>query len=442
MPFWLRYMPVSLQAKLAHRHNFLAITHNSAWLFVDKIIRLCVGLFVGIWLTRYLGPEQTGIWSYALAFSGIFGAFCALGLDGIAVREIARNPDKTNDILGTTFCLKLVGAFIAVATSLTAIILMQSKDALTIWLVAISSFGFILQAFGVIDFYYQSRLKSKYTVLAANASFIFISILKVVFILNKAPLITFAWIGLTEIFISMMLLIVFYQRQNNNILNWHFSLNTAKLLLQNSWPIVVSAIAISIYMKIDQLLIGRLLGNEQLGFYAAALKLFEIILVIPSLIAQSLFPNLMRLQQIDFNHTLSKIYFYTIRISLLLTISIVLFSENIINLFYGENFSASAEVLSAMMLSLTFVSVGIINSIYILYYSRQKFITVVTILGAVLNLVLCYSLIRYFGLAGAVYSTVITYIFVNYLIFLFIPTLRPMFKLINKSFLQLKIPAL
>ena len=442
MPLWLRFMPIGIRAKLAHRNNLLEILHNSSWLFVDKFIRMGVGLFVGIWLARYLGPEQFGLWNYALAFTGLFGAFSTLGLDGIVVRLLVKEPDKTNEILGSAFGLKVIGALFAVATSLVAISLMRSEEALTIWLVGISSFGFVLQAVGIIDCYFQSKVQSKYTVIAANAAFLIMAAMKVVFILNKYPLIAFAWVGIAEIFTSMTFLIFFYRSQKQHILNWHFSVKMSKKLLYDSWPLVISGIAITIYMKIDQLAIAKILGNTELGIYLVAVRIFEIFLVVPSLISQSIYPKLMILEKNDFNKKVSTFYFYITRFSLLATVLVMFFSEKIINLMYGNAFSNASEVLTLIMLALTFTSVGIVNSLYIYYYNLQRFVTLVTILGAVLNLVLCFSLIKLFGLSGAVYSTVITYVFINYVVFLFIPNFKPMFNLINKSVLRLNVSGL
>ena len=58
--------------------------------FWRKILRMIVGLFVGIWVARYLGPEQFGLFSYAQSFVGLFTAFPTLGLDGIAVLELVK----------------------------------------------------------------------------------------------------------------------------------------------------------------------------------------------------------------------------------------------------------------------------------------------------------------------------------------------------------------
>jgi polysaccharide transporter, PST family len=83
------------------------IVYNTSWLFADRIIRMGLGVIIVIFLARYLGPEQFGIYNYAIAFVALFTAFSSLGLDSIVVRDIVRSPEKKDEILGTSLVLKL-----------------------------------------------------------------------------------------------------------------------------------------------------------------------------------------------------------------------------------------------------------------------------------------------------------------------------------------------
>ena len=98
---------------------------NTSWMFAEQVLRMLTGLLVGIWVARYLGPAQFGVFSYAIAFASLFGSIAKLGLDGIVVRDLVREPGNRNRYLGTAFWLKLVGALlmlgaVALATQLTS----------------------------------------------------------------------------------------------------------------------------------------------------------------------------------------------------------------------------------------------------------------------------------------------------------------------------------
>ncbi|MDP1766796.1 MAG: oligosaccharide flippase family protein [Methylotenera sp.] len=79
-------------------------------MFDGTMLRMLAGLLFGVWVAQYLGSEQFGVFSYAIAFVSIFGSVAKLGLDGILVRELVNEPQKGDFYLGTAFWLKLMVA--------------------------------------------------------------------------------------------------------------------------------------------------------------------------------------------------------------------------------------------------------------------------------------------------------------------------------------------
>lgn len=75
---------------LQNNKGFLKYFENTSWLFVERIIRMFIGIFVGIWVARYLGPKEFGLLSYAQSFVGLFTIFATLGLDSIVVRGVGK----------------------------------------------------------------------------------------------------------------------------------------------------------------------------------------------------------------------------------------------------------------------------------------------------------------------------------------------------------------
>ena len=167
-----KFLPSFVRTRLDGRSNLQNILANTGWLFADRILRMGVGLFVGVWLARYIGPQQFGIYNYAIVFVAMFSAISNLGLDGIVVRNIVRDPVSKDEILGTAFFLKFAGGIITLIVSIGAILLLRSSDSVTCWLVGITAVGAIFQAFDTIDFWFQSQVKSKYTVYVRNAAFL------------------------------------------------------------------------------------------------------------------------------------------------------------------------------------------------------------------------------------------------------------------------------
>ena len=83
---------------------------NASWMLGEQLLRMLAGVLVGIWVARYLGPEQFGIFSYVFAFVALFSSVAKLGLDSIVVRDLVGNPEGRNVYLGTAFWLKFLGA--------------------------------------------------------------------------------------------------------------------------------------------------------------------------------------------------------------------------------------------------------------------------------------------------------------------------------------------
>ena len=96
------YIPY-IKEKWAHA-GFQKYLKNTSWLFAGQF-SMIISLTVNIWLARYLGPTNFGILSYVIAFVGIFGFISGLGISDILVREIVKNHQKKDELLGTTFRL-------------------------------------------------------------------------------------------------------------------------------------------------------------------------------------------------------------------------------------------------------------------------------------------------------------------------------------------------
>ena len=105
---------------------------NTSWLLGERVLRITISLFVGIYVARYLGPERYGMLSYALSFVWLFSALASLGLDDILVRELVNNPDKRQNLVGTVFWLKVCGT-IVMGTSIAAVLHFKAENQQTYW---------------------------------------------------------------------------------------------------------------------------------------------------------------------------------------------------------------------------------------------------------------------------------------------------------------------
>ncbi|WP_435235574.1 flippase [Psychromonas sp. PT13] len=402
--------------ELKHHKGFIRYFKNTSWLFAEKILRMVVGLFVGIWVARYLGPEQFGLFSYAQSFLGLFTVFIALGLDSIVVKELLNNEGDRDVLLGTTFVLKLVGFFIMIIVILIAI-QFTNHDYFTNLLILIISLSVVFQSFNVIDFYFQSRVLSKYVVMANTISLLISSILKVILILNDAPLILFASVVCIDTLVVAVGLIYFYKIQHLDFSNWKFKFYKVKYLLKQSWPMILSGVAIALYMKIDQIMIGNMLGNKAIGYYAVAVRFSEMWLFITVAITNSLFPaiiNSKKTSQTIYINRIKNLYRLLVFISLVISTFIYFLSDYIVLYTYGEQYTESIALLQLYVWSIMFVFLN--NGSWKWYISEnlQHIATIRLFAGALINILLNLYWIEKYGLIGAVYATLISYSIATY----------------------------
>jgi polysaccharide transporter, PST family len=404
-----------MKAKLAEitnrlSPNFKKILGNTAWLVGDKVLRMGASLVVGVWVARYLGVQQYGLFNYAYAFASLFSPVATLGLDSIVIRELVRVPEERYKTLGTTFWLKLFGGFCSIILAVCTIFFVREDDSLTIGLVAIFASTGFFQAFDTIDLWFQSQVQSKYTVIAKNIAFAVTTVCKVILIQAQAPLIAFVCVNLLEYVLSGISLIITYSR-NDSFHKWFPSILQAKKLLKDSYPLILSSFAVLIYMRIDQIMLGQMVGSNAVGTYSAAVRVSEIWYFIPTAIASSVSPSIFAVKDDK------KIYYQRIakllRLMVLLAIAVALpmtfLSGHIITVLFGSSYIEAGIILAIHIWASLFVFMGVATSSWFVAEGLTHLSFRRTLIGAVVNVLLNLILIPKFSGLGAAIATVISY---------------------------------
>lgn len=385
---------------------------NTVWLAGDKILRLGVSLFVTAWVARYLGPAQYGLFSYASALIALLGAVGALGLEGILVREFVRDPDSAPTLLGTALLLRLAGGTTVLILAFALALFIRPGDHELAALVAVIALGSIFQAFDVLDQWFQSKLLSKRTVLAKNTAFLSMAAVKVVLILYHAPLLAFAAAATGEIAIGAAALLVAYTGTVGQVKALTFDFPMARTLLKESWPLIISGMAIGIYMRIDQIMLGQMLGDKAVGIYTAATRLTEFSYIIPTMIVASASPALYSLRntnEVLFFRRLEQLFRLLVVLALAMVIPVTLFSGIIIHLLYGNSYSESATVLAVHIWAAVFVFLGVAQHPWYLSEGLISLSALRTGAGALANIGLNLLLIPRYGAVGAAAATLLSY---------------------------------
>ncbi len=404
--------------QLKQHAGFMRYFHNTSWLMGERILRMGVGLFIGIWIARYLGPEQFGLLSYAQSFVFLFTAISTLGLDGIVVRELVKDESKRDVLLGTAFGLKLIGAIVILPVLFLAVQL-TNNDGYTNLLVFIIASATIFQSFNVIDFYYQSKVLSKYVALANTVVLALSSIIKVALILNDGPLIFFSIMTVFDVVVLAIGLIYCYKKMSHlNLLNWYFEWRVARSLFKDSWPLFLSGFVTMVYMRIDQVMIKEMINAEAVGQYAAAVKISEALYFIPVVISNSLFPLILKAKQQGeafYYERLQKFYTFLLWCMVGITIPLAFIGEWVIGFLFGNDYSQATSVLMIHLCAVIFVSLAVSSGRYLIAENLVWKAFYRNIAGAMTNIVLNLYMIEAYGIKGAAFATLISWVVSGYI---------------------------
>jgi len=408
---------------------------NTSWLFLEKVAKLIVGLFVGIWVARYLGPDQFGLFSYAQSFVGIFMVISTLGIDEILIRELVKDEHKRDVLLGTSFVIKMIGAILLFATLFIALLFFD-EDYLTQSLIYVVAFSSFFHTFFVIDSFFQAKVLSRFTVYANVISLVISAIVKILLIVNHFSLIYFALSITFDTAIIALGYLYYYKRNNLSIFKWQIDWGVAKHLLKNSWPLILSGIVVSIYMKIDQVMIKEMLDNESVGKYAVAVRLSEAWYFIPIVISASLFPSIINSKIYNpdqYTHRLQNLYNVMVWIAYLIAIPMTFLSDFIVEILYGKAYSGAGNILMIYIWASVFVFLGVSSGKWYLNENLQRLALYRTIVGLIINVVLNFYLIRLIGALGAAISTIVSQAGVGYVFDVFSSRTRPQFVMKTKA---------
>ena len=402
---------------------------NTSWLMLDRVIRMGLGLVVGVWVARFLGPAQFGTLNFGVAFVALFATLTTLGLELIVLREVVLRPEDTHEILGTSFALRALGSIVAPAVAIGIVYMIQPDDPAARLMVTILSIGLLFQSFDTIDSYFQSQVQSRLTVLAKNSAFLLMTALRVGLLRAHAPLWTFAAAVVAEQVLGAIGLMIAYQWKVGSLTKWRFNKSRATTLLGQSWPVILSGMAIMVYMRIDMIMLKVMRGGQEAGIYAAATRVSEVWYFIPSAIVSSVWPAVLRAKSNPdlYYQRIGRLFSTMSLLAILIGGLVVIVSKPVILFLYSDAYRGAAPVLAVHVWASVFVFLGVAQGPWDFAEEALKLGFYRTLAGGVLNVLLNLYLIPHYGAMGAAIATVVSYALSSVFGNLFSAKTRPIF---------------
>ncbi len=409
---------------------------NTGWLFAGRLFRMAASMIVGIWVARYLGVEQFGILSYCVAFALLFRPMAMFGLTGICVREIVKFPKEKNEILGSAFTLSLVAGILAFLVVVNLIAVLKPDEPVYCAIVSIVGFGLIFFSFEIFDYWFQAKVNAKPVVAARTIVLILSACVKAVGILLHASVVFFAWVNLAELMFTGTALLIAYTRCGFKLTDLKVRFKWIKKLFHDAWPLALSGIAATIYLRIDKIMLGDMLGAGDVGLYTAATRLAEVWYFLPVCIMSSLYPAVIKSienKSLNTNKRMQQIYNMMTLMGYLVGVVTTLFAAPLVTLLFGPEYGPSAQVLTLYVWSGIFVNIAMGKAAWLKAMNYTKIQFVSTVIGAVINVVLNLIFIRKYGVIGAAWATIISYSIEAYLSLFLFPETRKQAMMITRA---------
>lgn len=386
------------------------IVKNISFLFIAQIIGNLLNFFFLMYTARYLGAEDFGTISFAVAFTAIFSIFSDLGLTTLTVREISRDQTLTDKWIGNIIIIKILLALLFFGLIVITITLIGYQEK-TIFVIYIIAFSVIIGAF----------INIFYSIFQASEKMEYISIGQVItsIAMLSGALIAIAYnydiIAFASIFLFANIFVLIYCIV---ICSWKFIV--PKLSVDPSFwkPLIIDAIPFGltgifgmIYTYIDSIMLSFMKGDEIVGWYSVSYKLVLCLSFIPVIINRAVFPTMSRCypsSRDGLSLIVQKYLKLMITIAIPLGFGTIFIAKEIILLIFGQEYYPSIIILQILIwaLSISFIGAALIQ----LFISINKQIIIIKISAfcVLINIIMNLLLIPTFSYIGASVATVIT----------------------------------
>lgn len=409
---------------------------NTAWIISEKVLRLLAGVIVGLWVARYLGPDQFGVLSFGVAWIGLFGAIATLGLPHIVTRELVSNPERAGEILGTTGALRLIAAALSFVVAIAVFGILFGFTDYRFGVVALAATSPVLGSADFVEYWSRSRVEWHYAFRARVGALALSNATRVLLILSERGVEWFAALLAAEALLTSLLFLWQARKHGARPGAWRVSWGLARRVLRDSLPILASSAAITVYMKIDQVMIGALLPDAQLGVYSVAVRISALWYVIPVALAQSAMPGIVSVRRDrpdQYLLLITRLIAVSFWLSVAAGVVMTLLGPWIVPIVLGEEYLLAGSVLSIHFWAGVFVAVGVAVQQWYIAENRLSIEMYRTFAGAVVNLVLNAVMIPRFGIQGAAVATVASQFVAAYFSACWFSSARTPWRLLNRG---------
>lgn len=392
------------------------IVSNAKWIIACKILQSGLQLVVGMLCARYLGPNNYGIINYATSILAFALPIMRLGFNETLVHEFVKDPDNEGQVMGTALvlnlassivCMILVGGFVSVA---------NRSDTVTITVCVLCSVSMFFGALEMIQYWFQYKLLAKYPSIVMLISYAVVSAYRIFLLVTSKSIYWFAVTHAIDYGIIGITLIAVYLTKGHRL---SFSFQRAKTMLHVSKSYILASMMVVVFQSTDHIMLTTMIGAGENGLYSAAITCATVTQFVYVAIVDSFRPVIISQKKenhSDYVKNISRLYCIIMYLALAQAVAFTVLGEFIVKLLYGSEYAGAVIILRILCWQFVFSCMGLVRNVWILAEQKQRYLWMINLSGASLNVLLNCLMIPKMGAVGAAFATLLTQFFANFIV--------------------------
>jgi O-antigen/teichoic acid export membrane protein len=403
---------------------FATIGKNTGVLFLVNVVGGVMGFLMAAALGRGLGETGFGQYSFVMTWLLSLMLLAEFGLSTVLTRDLAARPEDRPGYLINSLVGKALLGLPALLILLIFAPQIAPRQNLAVasalrWGIFFLYSGLAYSSFTAVFKAHQTMMPILWLTLAGQ---ILLLAGTLVLLLQGQPLFMLVgWAGLSQS-LQCFLAYLFYkglpgeptQPDATSNLSRRISGGLIKTLLASAWPFALAGFLAALQLRANILILGYLQGDQALGWYAAANRFIETGKQLPASFYSAILPAMAALagaQSIAQNRALQRTFHHSrlglLAFGLLASVGALLLAQPVLSLTYGSVYQPATPILQILTFTLIPASQNSLLIIYLYAVGDEKFVNLLTALGILVNLGLCFWLIPAWGPAGVALALLI-----------------------------------
>ncbi len=413
------------------KNKFIA---NTNWLLFKNIYSMLLSLVVGSLSVRYLGPSNYGLIGYGTSLVSLFNAISQLGLNSIIMSELLRKPEEKGKTLGTALVMRLVASIVSFLCVLLFVCIVEPGNQVLFVVTALQALVLICNTYELLNEWFLSELQSKVYVVASSIGATIVGGWKILLLVLGASVQWFAASTTIQALVCGGIIFVIFFKKKQFRLGYSFS--RAREIFGKSKHYIISGLAIALYTQMDKVMLGKMMGEREVGLYTSAMTVAMLWEFVPQSIINSARAVILEKKNVNNEEYLRLFRILLLCISLMgigVGVGIQLFGKWVILLLYGRAYKEAVPLLQILIWSTSFAMLGTARGIWNVAEDKNQYVKYYTIIGGLFNLFFNYFAIQVWGMAGAAVGTLLSQMLVSLGSPMFWKDTRPFVKLYMSS---------